>query len=294
MICGGMKMNKAEFLEILRKKLSILDENELEDILNEYEQHIDMKAAGAMTEEAAIADFGDLDELASDILQAYHVRVDFDGKAGEDTAGKENRAQKALLKIGIFFKGCWKWLAETCGKAKQNVKGWAKKCSDFFRNLLKGGMLKEETEGADDRLMEEEPKKKKERFAVNIPKKEKREKMEKKNGNTFLSILSGMCRGCCLAILWCIKVFWNLFIGGTGIVMGGLSSFSLFLLGTLVVLLIQGYPLVGITIGFLGLTLCSVSMTVFCFTLIVRKRTAEKKQQIMDEENAVEEETVNA
>lgn len=49
-------MNKAEFLHILRERLSILDENELEDILSEYEQHIDLKAAGTMTEEAAIAD----------------------------------------------------------------------------------------------------------------------------------------------------------------------------------------------------------------------------------------------
>ena len=30
-------MNKAEFLHILRERLSILDENELEDILSEYE-----------------------------------------------------------------------------------------------------------------------------------------------------------------------------------------------------------------------------------------------------------------
>ena len=54
-------MSKEEFLRILREKLSILDEKEMEDILNEYEQHIDMKTAGAMTEEEAIADFGNLD-----------------------------------------------------------------------------------------------------------------------------------------------------------------------------------------------------------------------------------------
>ena len=70
-------MNKAEFLHILRDRLSVLDEKELEDILSEYEQHIDMKAAGAMTEESAIADFGDIGELTAQILEAYHVRADF-------------------------------------------------------------------------------------------------------------------------------------------------------------------------------------------------------------------------
>ena len=65
-------MNKAEFLHILRERLSILDENELEDILSEYEQHIDLKAAGTMTEEAAIADFGDIGELTAEMYAAGH------------------------------------------------------------------------------------------------------------------------------------------------------------------------------------------------------------------------------
>ncbi|MFR3251901.1 MAG: DUF1700 domain-containing protein [Eisenbergiella sp.] len=70
-------MNKEEFLRILRERLSILDDREMEDILSEYEQHIDMKTAGAMSEEEAIADFGNVDDLAADILEAYHVRSDY-------------------------------------------------------------------------------------------------------------------------------------------------------------------------------------------------------------------------
>lgn len=284
-------MNKREFLEILREKLSILDENELEDILSEYEQHIDMKAAGAMTEEAAIADFGDIDELVGDILQAYHVRADFAGEKKKDGAGTENWMEKTEHRIGKFFHDCFQWLAEAFGEIGQSVREWAEKCADFCRRLFADRKTEEKTEP-----LKAAPKKDKmQEFSVKrIPQKEKKEKMEKKSGNTFLSGLAGMCRGCAAAFVWCVKVLWNLFIGGTGVVMGFGSSVCLFFLGTLVVLLAQGYPLVGITIGFFGLTLCALSVTAFCFTLIVRKRKEEKKHSEEQTGNATEEEMINA
>ena len=89
-------MSKEEFLRILREKLSILDEKEMEDILNEYEQHIDMKTAGAMTEEEAIADFGNLDDLAADILEAYHVRSDYAKESASSGAGTWERLKGRL------------------------------------------------------------------------------------------------------------------------------------------------------------------------------------------------------
>ena len=60
-------MDKKTFISELRQALSVLQEDELEDIVSEYEQHIDMKLKNGLTEEEAIADFGSLNELAADI-----------------------------------------------------------------------------------------------------------------------------------------------------------------------------------------------------------------------------------
>ncbi len=70
-------MNKKEFLSALRETLAVLKEEELRDIIDEYEQHIDMKVANGLSEEEAIADFGDYKELTSELLEAYHVRADY-------------------------------------------------------------------------------------------------------------------------------------------------------------------------------------------------------------------------
>ena len=44
-------MDKKTFISELRQALSVLQEDELEDIVSEYEQHIDMKLKNGLTEE---------------------------------------------------------------------------------------------------------------------------------------------------------------------------------------------------------------------------------------------------
>ena len=61
-------MNKKIFLEKLRKKLKILNNDEIEDIIEEYEGHINEKVSSGKTEEEAIKDFGDFNELVKEIL----------------------------------------------------------------------------------------------------------------------------------------------------------------------------------------------------------------------------------
>lgn len=74
---NGIRMvvdrNKEKFLNELREYLSVLEEQEQEDILAEYAQHIDMKMQKGLSEEDAIRDFGSVKELAAEILAAYHV-----------------------------------------------------------------------------------------------------------------------------------------------------------------------------------------------------------------------------
>ena len=64
-------MTKKQFLSTLKNKLHILNDKEIEDILKEYEDHIDLKVKDGLTEEEAIQDFGDIDQLAKEILSAY-------------------------------------------------------------------------------------------------------------------------------------------------------------------------------------------------------------------------------
>lgn len=71
-------MNKKVFLEKLRKKLKILNKDELEDIIEEYEDHINEKVASGKTEEEAVKDFGDFDELVKEILSAYKINEDYE------------------------------------------------------------------------------------------------------------------------------------------------------------------------------------------------------------------------
>lgn len=70
-------MNKKEFLETLRKKLSILDENEVNDIILEYSNHIDQKIKDGKKEKEAVAAFGDIDDLSKEILKGYKIADDY-------------------------------------------------------------------------------------------------------------------------------------------------------------------------------------------------------------------------
>ena len=68
-------MKKEEFLNKLRKRLDILEEKEVEDLLSEYVGYIDEKIEAGASEEEAVNSFGDIDELADELLKAYKVKV---------------------------------------------------------------------------------------------------------------------------------------------------------------------------------------------------------------------------
>lgn len=67
-------MNKEEFLEKLRKKLSILEESEIEDIITEYDGYIEEKIKKGSSEEEAVKSMGNIDELARELLSAYKIK----------------------------------------------------------------------------------------------------------------------------------------------------------------------------------------------------------------------------
>ncbi|MFA5602685.1 MAG: DUF1700 domain-containing protein [Bacilli bacterium] len=70
-------MNKKKFLKELENRLDVLKEEEKKDILNEYEGHIDLKVKNGKTEEEAVKDFGKIDDLVAEILDAYKIKKDY-------------------------------------------------------------------------------------------------------------------------------------------------------------------------------------------------------------------------
>lgn len=73
-------MTKKEFLKELEDRLQMLDEKERKDMIEEYSQHISMRMKSGMKEEEAIDDFGDVDDLIAEILEAYHLDPEYEVK----------------------------------------------------------------------------------------------------------------------------------------------------------------------------------------------------------------------
>ena len=94
-------MTKKEFLKELEDRLQMLDEKERKDMIEEYSQHISMRMENGMKEEEAIEDFGDMDDLIAEILEAYHLDPEYEVKSRE-RSGKTGIAD--LLPKDLFKK----------------------------------------------------------------------------------------------------------------------------------------------------------------------------------------------
>ena len=101
-------MSREEFLQSLEARLQVLNEKERDDILSEYRQHISLRMESGLSEEEAIRDFGDFEELVSEILDAYNVNPEFGRAPQEEDRKKENAAKAAAA-------GAWR-LVSRAGK----------------------------------------------------------------------------------------------------------------------------------------------------------------------------------
>ena len=127
-------MNKEGFLKELRDHLRVLDEREQEDIIDEYAQHIDLKMKSGLSEEEAISDFGNIAELAAEILEAYHVDPKFEEKTKgivirtPDMEKVSEGSRKLAGKAAAFFR-------KNSGKDPENERYNSRKMESFFRKI---------------------------------------------------------------------------------------------------------------------------------------------------------------
>lgn len=76
-------MDKQTFLNELKKRLKVLNKDEIEDIVEEYEGYINEKVSSGKTEKEAIEDFGDFDYLIKEILSAYKINGNYENELKE-------------------------------------------------------------------------------------------------------------------------------------------------------------------------------------------------------------------
>lgn len=276
-------MDKKTFLEELRSSLSVLQETELNDIMDEYEQHIDMKVQSGLTEEEAIAEFGNRKELTAEILEAYHVRADYE--AGQN--GSEKREAKEKISL-------WSRVVQLWDSERRAVKRQILRCRDWFHKLFgkqKAAVSREKEKRAQRNGREDGTAQSGCMNSVS----QKINRMSRRTGNLFsrlfaqsVRMISWCCRHIWTTALWCVKAGWNVLWIFFALLCGGFGLLSLFGLGVLAVLLCQGYPLAGAAIGALGVNLSLFSAAGLGLTFLWRRErngeNGEKRSAIQEEE----------
>ena len=219
-------MNKSEFLNELSRLLCVLQEEEVRDILEEYEQHINMKVQEGKTEKEALADFGNVEELAEEILSAYHVKANFAEQQEIPVQAKEKKDRK---KIG-------KNVVESTRNVTKNILAFILSCLKSLRDVILKPFC----------------------FLKSLFQREKvkKEGQEKPKKGFFAWIGAG------------IKGLWNWFVRmvfGCLFLSFGLAEMILLLAaGILIVLMLLGYPVIGISLIVIGISMANFSITAIC------------------------------
>lgn len=296
-------MDKKTFISKLEQALSVLQEDELRDIISEYEQHIDLKQESGLTEEEAIADFGSLDELTAEILEAYHVRADYavsrkkrqKGMAGEkETSLILLQMKKGFTRAGTFVADGMRSTSRYLGEFLLFLREYGKRPAVWLQKVWrKGQRVHGPTEAleidGEKGLQSDKP-------AVGKAVPSLVKEWQKKMGRMIhggIRLAAGTMSFMVHAFLWAVRVIWNGFCVGAALFLGGFGLLCLFCLGMLAVLLMQHYPLAGVTLGCFGLVLCSFSAAGLFVSLIKRKKKKIEHRKRKNGDREEEEPTVS-
>lgn len=206
-------MNQEQFLKALQERIAMLEQAEQQDILAEYAQHIEMQIKDGFSEEEAIRDFGSLDELAAEILEAYHIDPAYHTSAQE--LEKAEILEDAVKKPGLWERFVTKWHSFT-----RKVKDW------FHR----------------------ERKPKKERTSVTSDARTKYSQAGQGIRRFWMRFWEVFKRACKTALWLC----WNGVLLVSAIPLALLIVCGVICFGFLVVLLFQGYSMIGVSLAIVG------------------------------------------
>lgn len=284
-------MNKTEFLNELEKKIRVLNKEEINDILAEYSQHIDMRMESGLSEDEAIKDFGDMDELAAEILEAYHVNPEFDKELNDKQEGIGKKAEALAEEITSSVGGPLKKLFLKCKELILRFFNWIKqfvskiKSSEkiVFINTMKKKKAEEQPAEADGEVLEKTDtkaeKKKRTLFKKSEKKKENKKDIKAAAGRQIKKT-KGRCRrliGGFIAL--CVSVVAILCLIPTTIAM----LFAVFGLGISVVMIFTGYPMAGIFVMLLGASVASIALWLLLASFVGIRRKKKNKASKLEE-----------
>lgn len=234
-------MNKEGFLKVLEERLSMLEEQERKDILSEYAMHIEMKRQSGMSEQEAIDDFGDVDSLIGEILEAYHIDPSYKGAIKKNPAGEIGRkAGDAISKSRRSFSHFMEQQKEKQEKKMEKRKQEEKERPSRWRQRTEEG----------------------------------REKKGDGEG------VKNLCRGVWAMCKWIVVFFVKavlLFLMIPAVIAGLMAVFAL---GILMILLVQGYPLIGVTLGIFGCVLSCGAYTFLIVSFLAEKRQKNNGKEV--------------
>lgn len=265
--------NKDSFLKELQSRLSVLEEAEQQDILAEYAQHIDLRVAGGLTEEEAVQDFGDIDQLAGEILSAYHVKATYQApKEKKRLPSPWPAIRRGASGVSAFFRRIGGGIADGFRRLADCVKRGAGWCGAHLKKLFsKRPKAEEDAEpqgaqnietaekqelterGEETALPEAAECTEKMEVEVSVEHTEKRGTALRRGTRRVGHGLRRLCRNAA-------RLAWNLLLLLCALPFVGLGLLALVCLGTLAVLLVRGYPLAGVTLCCLGGAACCVGV----------------------------------
>ncbi len=272
-------MNKTEFLKELESRIRVLEKTEIKDILAEYSQHIDMKMENGLNEADAIKDFGNMDDLAAEILEAYHVNPEYESEGVQSTEVIIKPKRKNMLAVlGDVIKKAIRSAGRALKWIKRHFIGIFIIIGTFIKKLF---AKKEKPEMSPEEIRAAEIKREEKIKSGELKRLNRTQKTDKAKGR---------CRKMVAGLLFaCLAVIVVLCLIPVTIAVLA----SIFGLGLSTVLLIQGYPIIGILIGCIGCAIMGVSLWLLLVSLISRKggNKPEEKDEDDDEfemENAID------
>ncbi|QVK18951.1 DUF1700 domain-containing protein [Mycoplasmatota bacterium] len=122
-------MNKEKYIIELRKRLSLLDPKEVEDIVVEYLDYIKQKQNEEISEGLALEQLGNVNDLAKKILKSYKISDRYINLF----IGKE----KVIDEINDFVEKLADVSTTVYSKIEESVSEFAKTTGHFAKNVFK-------------------------------------------------------------------------------------------------------------------------------------------------------------
>lgn len=262
-------MNKIEFLKELQGRISLLEDDEQRDIIDEYSQHIDTKVQKGMTEAEAIEDFGPIDQLVEELLSAYHVKASAVEKTEQLDANSvvAGGKQAVTAAADATKRGCSKLRAEA---AKAYAKAVEKAEAAKVHAEANGNAGQPAANAADAAYDAPNV-----GAAATDPARQRSHRAESV-AHGIVKGGSSLWSGCVGIVKTCARWLWNFCVACAGLATLLCALCGIFAFGFCLLLILQGYPLVGITVIALGATVSLACLTLLLAQLILLKKKPEE------------------